>query len=106
MQQLRDLLRNSVGRSLSALTPLDRLSTTWPVAAGHSIAERSAIVRLEGTVAIAEVPDPAWLSQLRQMTPQLRGELARISGIPLTDILFLSPAAASRREREADHPKW
>lgn len=95
MQQLRDLLRYNLARSLSALSPLDRLSTAWPVAAGHSIAERSSIVRLDGTVAIAEVRDPGWLRQLREMTPQLRGELARISGVPLTDILFLSPGAAS-----------
>lgn len=95
MQQLRDLLRNNLSRSLAALSPLDRLAAAWPVAAGHAIAERSSIQRLEGTVATAEVTDPAWLRQLREMTPQLRGDLSRVSGVTLTDILFLSPNPAS-----------
>lgn len=95
MQQLRDLLRSNLARSLSGLSPLDRLATAWPVAAGHAIAEHASIQRLEGTVAIAEVGDPGWLRQLREMTPQLRGDLSRISGINLTDILFVSPDAAA-----------
>lgn len=96
VQQLRDLLRSSLGSSLAALTPLDRLATAWPVAAGHAIAERSYVVRLDDFVGYVEVNDAAWLPQLRELTPRLRADLARISGVPLTDILFVLPRSAVR----------
>ena len=105
MQQLRDLLRASLGNSLAALTPLDRLSTAWPVAAGHAIAERSSVLRLDGSIAYVEVGDAAWLPQLRELTPRLRADLARISGVRLTDILFVLPNSAARpSERAAGRP--
>ncbi|GAA3756695.1 DUF721 domain-containing protein [Terriglobus aquaticus] len=90
MQSLRDILRSSLSTSLNALTPLDRLAAAWPVAAGHAIAERSTIVRLSGTQAGVEVRDAAWLPELRSNTPRLVADLARISGVPLTDILFFA----------------
>ncbi len=104
VQQLRDLLRSSLGSSLAALTPLDRLATAWPVAAGHAIAERSSVVRLEGSVSYVEVGDAAWLPQLRELTPRLRADLARISGVTLTDILFVLPRSATRFSGSAAAP--
>ena len=88
MEQMRDLLRSLLGRSLSEFSPLDRISVAWPVAAGPAIAERSSVIALNGTVAIVEVADVAWLKQLRSMTPRLRTELGRVSTVPITDILF------------------
>ena len=100
MQSLRDILRANLRTSLHALTPLDRLAAAWPVAAGHAIAERSAIVRLEntanGTRAIAEVRDPTWLTELRANTPRLVADLARVSGVPLADILFFAAEPGTR----------
>jgi predicted nucleic acid-binding Zn ribbon protein len=64
------------------------------VAAGHGIAERSAITGYDDRVATVTVADKAWQGQLRSTAPQLQAELARISGVPLTDILFLLPADA------------
>ena len=88
---MRDLLRSSLGKSLSALGALDRLAMAWPVAAGHAIAERSSVTHLSGGVATVLVRgDSAWLDQLRRMTPQLRGDLCKVSGIAVTDILFLA----------------
>lgn len=104
MQSLRDILRSSLRTSLNGLTPLDRLATAWPVAAGHAIAERSTVARLEGTQAAVQVNDAAWLSELRANTPQLVTDLGRISGVPLTDILFFAegpgaPAQGSPRPK-------
>lgn len=96
MQALRDLLRHSLRSSLAGLQPLDRLAAAWPVAVGHAIAERSTITHLDGTIATVEVAGGlAWLRQLREMTPQLRGDLAKISGVPLTDILFTAPGRSA-----------
>lgn len=103
MQHLRDLLRSSLRTSLAGLEPLDRLAAVWPVVAGHAIAERSTVARLEAGVAVVEVTGgTVWLAQLRSMTPQLRGDLARVSGISLTDILFVAPRPR-RSPEEATH---
>jgi hypothetical protein len=94
MQAMRELLRTTLAQSLDALSPLDRLSAAWPVATGHAVAERSSVTDLSGTVATVTVVDITWLRQLRSSANQLRSELARISRVPLTDILFVLPAGA------------
>lgn len=93
MQAMRDLLRSALAASLDALTPADRVSAAWPVAAGHAIASRSTVTAVQGTVAHVSVHDPAWLGQLRSMTPKLLADLAHVSRVPLTDILFTTPDA-------------
>ena len=99
MQLMRDVLRSSLAKSLSGLSPLDRVASAWPVAAGHGIAERSSVTDLDEGVAVVTVADAVWQAQLRTTADQLRRELARVSGVPLTDILFLLPAAASNARR-------
>jgi predicted nucleic acid-binding Zn ribbon protein len=94
MQAMRELLRTTLARSLDGLLPLDRLSAAWPVATGHAVAERSSVTELSGTVATVTVVDANWLRQLRSTEEQLRAELARVSRVPLTDILFVLPAGA------------
>ncbi|AFL87010.1 Protein of unknown function (DUF721) [Terriglobus roseus DSM 18391] len=108
MQLMRDLLRSSLAKSLSALSPLDRLASAWPVAAGHGIAERTSVTDLEDGAVTVTVPDAVWQAQLRTTADQLKRDLARISGVPLTDILFLLPAAAAdarRAEIPSDRPR-
>jgi predicted nucleic acid-binding Zn ribbon protein len=95
MQAMRDLLRTTLSKSLSTLSPLDRLSAAWPVAAGHAIAERSSVTAYEDRAVTITVPDKAWRGQLSSTADMLKAELARISGVPLTDILFLLPVDAS-----------
>ena len=108
MQLMRDLLRSSLAKSLSGLSPLDRLASAWPVAAGHGIAERSSVTDFEEGIATVTVADTVWQAQLRSTADQLKRELGRISGVPLTDILFLLPAAAAnarRAENSSDQPQ-
>ncbi len=106
MQQMRDLLRSSLVKSLGSLGALDRLAVAWPVVAGHAIAERSSVTELNGRVAKVVVSgDAAWLDQMRRMTPQLRGDLSKVSGVALTDILFLAADATPvRRSRPVPDP--
>jgi len=108
MQLMRDLLRSSLAKSLSNLSPLDRLASAWPVAAGHGIAERTSVTDFDEGAVMVTVPDAVWQAQLRSTADQLQRELARISGVPLTDILFLLPAAAtnaSRAQNSSDKPR-
>lgn len=93
MQAMHDLLRTSLAASLSGLSPLDRLGAAWPVVAGHAIAERSAVTAFaDGTVTVT-TETPAWQNQLIVMRGQLRSDLARVSRVPLTDILFAVPSS-------------
>lgn len=90
---------------MQSLGALDRVAMAWPVAAGHAIAERSSVAQLTGGVVTVLVQgDPAWLDQLRRMTPQLRGDLCKISGVPVTDILFLAadPTLNKRNRQPAE----
>ncbi len=89
MEGMRQLLRGSLRRSLSAMRAEDRLAATWPVAAGRAMAERGTVVGFEDGVVRVEVEDAAWLQQMRSMSEQLRGEMARISGVAVSGIHFL-----------------
>ncbi len=99
MQEMRDLLRTTLAKSLDGLSPLDRLAAAWPVAAGHANAEHSSVTALERGTAMVTVPDSAWRQQLRSSGAQLQAELSRVSRVPLTAILFLSPREAARHTR-------
>ncbi len=102
MQAMRDLLRTTLGQSLDGLSPLDRLSAAWPVAAGHAIAQHSSVTALEHRTAIVTVSDPAWQQQLQSSAQHLQAELAHTSRVPLNAILFLLPRQAARRA--STHP--
>ena len=93
MQAMRDLLRTTMARSLAGLSPLDRLAAAWPIAAGHAIAERSAVTSLHDSTATVTVADAAWQAQLRVNGERLQADVARISRVPLTAILFVLPSA-------------
>ena len=104
MQAMRDLLRTSLGKSLERLSPLDRLAASWPIAAGHAIAERSSVTALEEGAVTITVMDAPWQKQLRSNGEQLRGDLARISRVPLTAILFVLPSAQIAERNPAAKP--
>ena len=46
MEGMRELLRGSLGRSLQAMRPEDKLAAAWPVACGKAMAERGEVVGL------------------------------------------------------------
>lgn len=88
MEGMRDLLRGSLGQSLKAMQPEDKLAAAWPVACGKAMAERGAVVGyVDGEVWI-EVQDGAWLRQMMSMQGQLTGQMARISGVKVSRIHF------------------
>ena len=93
MQAMGDLLRNSLGRSLSGLSPADRLSAAWPVVAGHAIAEHSTVTGYNEHTVTITADDVGWYRQLQFMAGQLRSELAHVSRVPVTDILFAVSSA-------------
>ncbi len=101
MDRMRDVLRGSMAVSLRSMTPEDRLAAAWPVVCGQRIAERTEVLGLEAGKLRIRVADAAWQQQMQSMAERLRHELARIAGVPLTDILFLIGPAASGRAPES-----
>jgi len=71
MEGMRQLLRGTLRRSLSAMRAEDRLAAAWPVACGRAMAERGAVVGFEDGVVLVAVTDMAWLRQMRSMSEQL-----------------------------------
>ena len=61
MQNMRDLLRANLGRSLQTMPPLDRLASAWPVASGAALAGRASIFAYEDGVVDIEVAAQEWL---------------------------------------------
>jgi len=100
MQRMRDVLRESLGLSLDALSELDRLATAWPVACGASLARHGEIVELdaERTVHI-RVDGAEWMREFLDMRSSLRQNLARIARVPLNGIHFEEQGRAAERAR-------
>ena len=88
MEDMRALLRGSLGRSLQAMQPEDKLAAAWPVACGKAMAERGTVVGyVDGEVWI-EVQEGAWLRQMMSMQGQLAGQMGRIAGVKVSRIHF------------------
>jgi predicted nucleic acid-binding Zn ribbon protein len=88
MEGIRDLLKKSLGQSLSSLRDEDKLAAAWPVACGKTMAERGTVVGYDDGVLRVRVENRAWLQQLMSMRGQLAGEMARIAGVRVSEIHF------------------
>lgn len=98
MQNMRDLLRSSLGRSLRDLQPADRLLAAWPVACGSALAAHAELGELDeaGTLHVA-VEGGEWLPTFRGMRSALANDLSRIAGVRVREIHF--ETAEQRRRR-------
>ena len=85
---MRDVLRGSLARSLSAVTDEDRLAAAWTVICGRALAERGTVVGYEGGAVQVEVVEPVWLRQLVSMRGALAPQLAQASGLKVDKIEF------------------
>jgi hypothetical protein len=88
LEGMRELLKGSLGRSLSALSDEDKLAAAWPVACGKALAGRGTITGYKDGVVLLEVEDGAWLRQLTSMRERLAAEIGRIAGVKVSEIHF------------------
>ena len=88
MEAMRELLRGSLGRSLSDLRDEDRLAAAWTVACGRAMAERGVVVGYEDGVVRVEVADAVWMRQMTSLRGVLEREMAKIAGLPVSGIHF------------------
>jgi hypothetical protein len=90
MESMRQMLRGSLGRSLATMPALDRLTAAWPVACGPALARKGVISRFEDGVVYVQVLDAAWTEQFDAMRAVLEHDLARIAGVKLAGIHFVT----------------
>jgi hypothetical protein len=88
MEEMRDLLRGTLGRSLRGLGEVDRLAAAWPVTCGRAMAQRGAVVGYDNGVVRIEVESIVWLQQMRSMRSVLAREMAKIADVPVREIHF------------------
>lgn len=88
LEGMRDLLKESLGRTLGALSDEDRLAAAWPVACGKAMAERGTVLGYADGVVRIQVENRVWLRQLMSMRGQLAGEMSRIAGVRVSEIHF------------------
>jgi hypothetical protein len=89
MEAMRELLRGSLGRSLSAMRDEDRLAAAWTVACGSAMAERGVVIGYDAAgVVRVEVADAVWMRQMVSLRGTLAREMARIAGLPIAGIEF------------------
>lgn len=102
MQGMREVLRGSLGRSLSALPDEDRLAAAWPVACGPALATRAEVLGLDAEgVLHVRVLQAGWRDQFGQMRMMLTDDLRRISGVGLRAIHFEGQGARGRVREDA-----
>ena len=88
MEEMRDVLRGKLGRSLRGLGEADRLAAAWPVTCGRAMAQRGTVVGYEDGVVRVEVESIVWLQQMRSIRSVLAREMARIAEVPVREIHF------------------
>jgi hypothetical protein len=88
MRGMREILRGSLGCSLSALGSEDRLEAGWRVACGRMMAGRGTVIGYKDGVLRVGVSNSTWLKQMLTMSEMLRGEIERISGVHVSRIHF------------------
>ena len=88
LEAMREMLRRNLGRSLSAMPEVDRLTAAWPVVCGTAMAGHGEVVSWQDGVVLVEVSDGDWMRQMMSMQGQIAGELGRIAGVRVTGVHF------------------
>ncbi len=103
VQGMRDLLRNSLARSLRTLPEEDRLAAALPVVCGTALAAHCRVDRLDDQRTLhLQVRGREWLGPLLAMRDRLQGDLARTAGVPLHGLHFeMERTAAELRRMQA-----
>jgi hypothetical protein len=95
MQNMRELFRSTLGRSLRELPALDRLAAAWPVACGPALASRGAPADYDNGTLHVTLTDIAWRQPFEQARAVLASDLTRIAGVPVRAIHFELAGAAA-----------
>jgi hypothetical protein len=89
MEAMREVLRETLGRSLRGLNEEDRLAAAWTVACGPAMADRGRVVGYEAGVVRVEVADQVWLRQMISLRSVLGRDMARVAELKVSEIHFV-----------------
>ncbi|MFC6645648.1 DciA family protein [Granulicella cerasi] len=89
MQRMRDVLKSSLGRSLSELGDEDRLAAAWQVVCGAALAAHGSVSHLDAEhVVHVTVDSEEWFSVFMDRRSSIVSELARVAKVRLDGIHF------------------
>ena len=98
MEGMREVLRQSLARSLRSWSGQDRLAAALPVVCGSVLASHCKVARLDEDGRLhLYVFGREWLQPLLGMREVMQRELARIAGVPINGLHFEVAGAAGRR---------
>ena len=88
MEGMRELLRNSLSKSLKAVAVEDRLAAAWPLVCGKAMARHGSVVGYENEVVRIAVSDEVWLRQMMSIRSHLAARMAQIADAKVSGIHF------------------
>ena len=97
MERVSHTLQRLVTDALRRLPAEQLPEAAWEFAAGESLAARTRVLGLEGTVLVVEVRDPTWRAQLEAMTPQLLARLRQCSSMERIEYRLARPQDETRK---------
>lgn len=97
MEDMRNILKANLERSLGGLREEDRLSAAWLVTCGKALAEHGEVVGYSDGVVSVEVESRGWLEQFRSMSFEIEARMARVAGVPVTGIHFVLKRSSGKR---------
>mgnify|MGYP001556027762 CR=1 FL=1 len=86
MEDIREILRGSLERSLGALDDVDRLAAAWTVAAGSRMASRATVLGYEDGVVRMGAADETWMREMMNVKERLAAEMARLARVSVKEI--------------------
>lgn len=86
MENIRELLKNSLGQSLQALDDADRLAAAWPIASGKAMSGRASVVGYADGILRLEAVNEAWMREMMSIKGRLASEMSHIAKVPVREI--------------------
>lgn len=88
MEGIREVLRSTLCKSLSAAPLEDRLAAAWPLVCGKALAIHGTISGYENGIVQIEVSDELWMRQMRSNEGRLIAGLAQVANAKVRGIHF------------------
>ncbi|MDE1163208.1 MAG: DciA family protein [Acidobacteriaceae bacterium] len=89
LNRMRDVLRDSLAKSLRDLAEEDRLVAAWQVVCGAALAAHGEVMRLDAeSVLHVRVDTAQWFTEFLDRRSQLAKDLGRVAGVKVAGIHF------------------
>jgi predicted nucleic acid-binding Zn ribbon protein len=83
MEEMRSVLKNTLGKTLQTFPVEDRLEAVWRVTCGKALAEHGRVTGYSDGVLRVEVNDEAWMEQMKSLRSKIESDMAWFAGYTL-----------------------